>query len=60
MEYISHFTEIASPSSTDLPDPEEIRRRLIEILWDPDQHTEELRQLQQFVKLKSEFQAVWF
>ncbi|RUS85334.1 hypothetical protein EGW08_006877, partial [Elysia chlorotica] len=44
--------EIASPSSTDLPDPEEIRRRLIEILWDPDQHTEELRQLQQFVKLK--------
>ena len=46
---------MASPSSTDLPDPEEIRRRLIEILWDPDQHTEELRQLQQFVKLKSEF-----
>ncbi|GFO35467.1 pecanex-like protein 1 [Plakobranchus ocellatus] len=44
--------DMASPGSTDLPDPEEIRRRLIEILWDPDTHTEELRQLQQFVKLK--------
>lgn len=44
--------DLASPSSTDQIDPEEIRRRLIEILWDPDQHTEELRQLQQFVKLK--------
>ncbi|XP_059159298.1 pecanex-like protein 1 isoform X2 [Physella acuta] len=41
-----------SPGSTDLSDPEEIRRRLIEILWDPQQHPEELRQLQQFVKMK--------
>ncbi|CAG5130530.1 unnamed protein product, partial [Candidula unifasciata] len=44
--------ESTSPGSTDLSDPEEIRRRLIEILWDPHQHTEELRQLQQFVKMK--------
>ncbi|BFZ12057.1 hypothetical protein BsWGS_15095 [Bradybaena similaris] len=44
--------ESTSPGSTDLSDPEELRRRLIEILWDPHQHTEELRQLQQFVKMK--------
>ncbi|XP_055880236.1 pecanex-like protein 1 isoform X3 [Biomphalaria glabrata] len=44
--------ESTSPGSTDLSDPEEIRRRLIEILWDPQQHSEELKQLQQFVKMQ--------
>ncbi|KAH9509316.1 Pecanex-like protein 1, partial [Bulinus truncatus] len=44
--------ESTSPGSTDLSDPEELRRRLIEILWDPHQHSEELRQLQQFVRMQ--------
>ncbi|XP_025105785.1 pecanex-like protein 1 isoform X5 [Pomacea canaliculata] len=41
-----------SPGSTDLSDPEEIRRKIIEILCDPDEHTEEIKQLQKLVKLR--------
>ncbi|XP_012936159.1 pecanex-like protein 1 [Aplysia californica] len=52
MRQNNSLKESTSPGSTDLSDPEEIRRRLIEILSDPDEHSEELKQLQQFVKMK--------
>lgn len=48
-----------SPGSTDLSDPEEIRRKIIEILCDPDEHTEEIKQLQKLVKLRSKY-SKWF
>ncbi|KAK7103857.1 pecanex-like protein 1 isoform X2 [Littorina saxatilis] len=46
-----------SPGSTDLSDPEEIRRKIIEILCDPDEYSEELKQLSKLVRLKKSHTA---
>ena len=47
--------EVSSPNSTDLSDPEEIKRKLYEILCKPDDHVEEMKRLQEFVKSKSNY-----
>lgn len=51
----AYFAEVlsTSPGSTDMSDPEKIHRKIIEILCDQNERTEEIKRLQELVKSKS-------